>query len=552
MGKPEMTKDFDIDITPSVTTYELYQIASYTHWFSIGEFIDNSITSAVNNWPALKKRYGKNNSLKISIELDHDNSAILISDNAAGIDKSELQRALRAGEPPANRSLLSVHGVGMKMSAFWLGRNLNIKTWPLNVDEGYELEVDLDEIKRTKSAKSPVRVIEGQEQSGTIVRISKISDEKWPMGRGQGKLRTLLASMYRIYLNNEEFPVQIIFNGKELKFDQMKILEAKYWPNTQGPDESSNLIYWEKEFSFVTGRGRRISGRIGLLEKMSRDLSGIFLHYKGKGMGGIGSGDSKDAEFSTSELKDNREYYRPAAIFGQEGSYRYQRFTGEFDISELGKTSSTDSIKWNEDEQQEFLEALAIFLKNPELNMWSMAENYQIRKAKKMLEEDSRKSEIEFSLNEISEIAEKFLDSIRPEVISHVESEIENTNKDSNTEISLVPEDEFLISESSWRVRDASGHLHSITPQFIEDARLNLYDLVSTDQTNHELRINIGHPFVRRFQWGNRDVRLALIAMIYLMAIPEVLLPIRVSPGAFRRKIFEILDSTLQITNGQD
>jgi len=181
-----------------------------------------------------------------------------------------------------------------------------------------------------------------------------------------------------------------------------------------------------------------------------------------------------------------------------------------------------------------------------------MAENYQIRKAKKMLEEDSRKSEIEFSLNEISEIAEKFLDSIRPEVISHVENEIENTNRDSNTEISLVPEDEFLVSESSWRVRDASGHLHAITPQFIEDARLNLYDLVSTDQTNHELRINIGHPFVRRFQWGNRDVRLALIAMIYLMAIPEVLLPIRVSPGAFRRKIFEILDSTLQITNGQD
>ena len=53
-----MADDFDVDITPSVTTYELYQIASYTHWFAIGEFIDNSITSAFLNWDNLQKIYG--------------------------------------------------------------------------------------------------------------------------------------------------------------------------------------------------------------------------------------------------------------------------------------------------------------------------------------------------------------------------------------------------------------------------------------------------------------------------------------------------------------
>lgn len=547
-----MSRDFDIDITPSVTTYELYQIASYTHWFSIGEFIDNSITSAILNWESLKAKYGDEYCLKIHIDMVHDNSAITIQDNAAGINRKELQRALRAGEPPADRSLLSVHGVGMKMSAFWLGRNLNIRTWPINSKEGYELEVDLDEIKRTRSAKSHVHIIEESDVSGTLITISKISEDKWPMGRGQGKLRTLLASMYRIYLNNPEYPVQIYFNDKELKFENMKILRNPFWPNTQGPLQESEEIFWEREFTFTTGRGRTISGKIGLLEKMSRDLSGIFLHFKGKGMGGIGSGDSKDSEFSTSDLKDNREYYRPQRIFGQEGSYRYQRFTGEFDISQLGKTSSTDSIKWDEDEQQEFLEALADFLKDPSFNMWAMAENYQVRKAKKMLEEDASASDYEFSLSEISEIASKFLDSIRPGVITHPESELETGHSNLPTDISLVPEDQFLVSETSWRVKDSSGHLHSIIPEFIEDARLNLFDLVSKDETNHQLRINIGHPFIRRFQWGNRDVRLAIIAMIYLMAIPEVLLPIRVSPSSFRHKIFEILDSTLQITNGVD
>jgi hypothetical protein len=51
-----MSDSFDIDITPSVTTYELYQRASYTHWFAIGEFIDNSITSAFLNWDELNKK----------------------------------------------------------------------------------------------------------------------------------------------------------------------------------------------------------------------------------------------------------------------------------------------------------------------------------------------------------------------------------------------------------------------------------------------------------------------------------------------------------------
>jgi hypothetical protein len=138
---------FSVDITPSVTTYELYQIASYTHWFSIGEFIDNSITSALQNWDKLKEKDPKFKELIIDIDLDSANGILTIRDNAAGIQKSEIQRALRAGEPPADRTKLSVHGVGMKMSAFWWGRNLKIETYPVDDSKGYSVEVDLDQIK---------------------------------------------------------------------------------------------------------------------------------------------------------------------------------------------------------------------------------------------------------------------------------------------------------------------------------------------------------------------------------------------------------------------
>jgi hypothetical protein len=536
-----MSSDFDIDITPSVTTYELYQIASYTHWFSLGEFIDNAITSAIKNRSKLKEIYGDDYRLRVNIDLVHDSSKIIITDNAAGINSGEMERALRAGEPPVDKTLLSVHGVGMKMSAFWLGRNLNIKTWSVDEDEGYEVELDLDSIKRTKSTKSTVHIIPSRKEKGTVVTISKISEDKWPpVGRGQGKLRSLLSSMYRLYLNDKEFPVEIIFAGKPLTFSEVAYLNAPYWDSTQGPKEGEEEVRWVREFEYVTKEGKRkIVGHIGLLETMSRNMSGLFLHYRGKGMSGIGASDGNN-----SELKDTREYYRPPRIFGQEGSYRHQRFTGEFDISALGKTASTDSIKWNEDEEEEFLIALEKFLKTSDFNMWAMAENFQVRKAKKLLEVNGLKTLEDFTILEVDEISNRFLESIRPEVISHGAEDQDYQNGGS---LNKVPIDEFLISETSWIIRDSSNHAHKVTPEFIEDARLELFELVHIDELNHELRINIGHPFVRRFQWGNRDVRQSMISMIYLMAIPEMLLPHRCSKSSFKAKIFEILSSTLKI-----
>jgi hypothetical protein len=223
-----VTDDFNVDITPSVTTYELYQIASYTHWFAIGEFIDNSITSAFLNWDELQKLYGGKYQLDIAIDFNNDEKTLTIVDNAAGIARDEIQRALRAGEPPADKSLLSVHGVGMKMSSFWMGRNLNIKTWPLNTSLGYEVSVDLDEIKKTKSAITQVHEISAKQRPGTIIKLSKINEDKLPKGTGVAKLKLLLTSMYRLYLTNTEKRVTIHFNGKPLMFKNPEIL-------SQGP-----------------------------------------------------------------------------------------------------------------------------------------------------------------------------------------------------------------------------------------------------------------------------------------------------------------------------
>lgn len=542
-----MGENFDVDITPSVTTYELYQIASYTHWFAVGEFIDNSITSAFLNWEELQKLYGGKYSLNIDIDFNNEEKTLTIIDNAAGIARNEIQRALRAGEPPSDKSLLSVHGVGMKMSSFWLGRNLNIKTWPIHVDNGFEVSVDLDEIKKTKSAITQVSEIPKRSRPGTVIKLSKINDDKLPKGTGVAKLKLLLTSMYRLYLTSNEKKVVIRFNGKPLTFKNPEILNVPFWPDREGP-LNDIPVRWEREFTYTSSKGQTVFGKVGLLETMSRDLSGFMLHYKGKGMGGIGAIDSSE-DISQQDVRDSREYYRPSRIFGQEGSYRYQRFTGVFDISDLGKTSSTDSIKWGPDDEHDFIEALVEFLKDPKFNMWAMAENFQPRKALKLKEASDKPNVSSFSVEEVVTLSEYFNTHIHGEEILHPDSDEELGELLSPRSLNQVPESEFVSTKNFFSVPDARGHIHHFEPQFIDNPDFDLFYLNSSSDDKHEIRINVGHPFLRRLQWGNPDVREAIIQMIYLMSVPEVFLPLRNSKTAFRAKINEIVDATLNRLN---
>jgi len=543
-----MSDSFDIDITPSVTTYELYQIASYTHWFAIGEFIDNSITSAFLNWDELNKKYNNRYSLNIDIDFDNDNKTLIIIDNAAGIARDDMQRALRAGEPPKDKSLLSVHGVGMKMSSFWMGRNLNIKTWPLESDTGFEVVVDLDVIQKTKSALTKVIEIPQQTKPGTKITLSKINQEKLPRGTGVAKLKMLLASMYRIYLNSSDKKVVIRFNGKPLKFNDPAILNEPYWPDKEGP-EGQVPLKWEREFSYKLKSGPLIFGKVGLLETMSRDLSGFMLHYKGKGMGGIGAIDSSE-EISQQDIRDAREYYRPPRIFGQEGSYRWQRFTGSFDISDLGKTSSTDSIKWGTDDEFEFVSALIEFLKDKDFNMWAMAENYAPRRfLNKQKKHDQQPNATEFEVEEVASISRFFNTSVHGEAIKHLDDDFDQSkvsdSKDNVRALKNAPQEEFVISDNQVAIPDSSGHVHNFEPIFIDNSEFDLFDLETLSKFHHQIRINVGHPFIRKLQWGNPDVREAVIQLIYLMSIPEVFLPLRNDKAAYKKKINEIVDSTL-------
>lgn len=526
--------DFQVDITPKVTSYELYRNFSYNHWNAVGEFIDNSITSAMRHWETLSELY-ENFGLRIDITFDEKNSRILIDDNAGGITYEELHSALIAGEEPLDKRYLSQYGVGMKLASFWWGRQLEVLTSPLGDENSYETTIDLDSIKASGETKVDVRRARRKKTSGTRIIIGKVYDEKWPKGKTLVKLKSLLRSMYRIYISDQERRIEIYFNGEKLVYSPPPILSEPFWPTNSGPG-AGPVLDWISEFTYVTPRGRRITGSFGILATTSRDINGFYLHYKGKGMGGIGILDDGDeGGFSRADLRDGRDFYRPTAIFGQEGSYRYIRFTGEFDISEFGKTSFSDKPQWEPEEEDAFLAAVEKAMKAAEFNFWAMAQNYQPRKWAK-----NRAAEIEqtdFTPNQMAELGLSLFRGWASENHGHDSEVMEYRSR-----IDQVPQVEFQQVDFAT-MQDREGHDHKIIIQAIEDPGLDLFSMIPGKNTlEHVLKVNTGHPLIRSFEWGNQYVRDAVLSLLILMALPEVFLDYRVAPRAFREKINELAD----------
>ena len=126
MSKDSNVEDaFDVNIQPDVTALRMFRSMSFTPWYALGEFVDNSITSAMKNHQELVARNGQDYQLRIQIDFPADADELIIKDNAAGISRLEMQRALQMGKAPQDISIgLSRHGVGI--SEWFHGRFLHL------------------------------------------------------------------------------------------------------------------------------------------------------------------------------------------------------------------------------------------------------------------------------------------------------------------------------------------------------------------------------------------------------------------------------------------
>jgi hypothetical protein len=525
-----MTNSFQVDISPDISTLGIFKNLSFTPWYAIGEFVDNSITSAIKDWEKLIKANGVDYKLRISINFDKEKEQLIIEDNAGGITSENLKIALRTGKPPADISIgLSRHGVGLKAAGFWWGPEIDLETWSLEEQQGWKVKLVIPGAEIT-SKLVDVKPLNMNRNSGTKVIISRLH-QKMPQSSTVAAIKSYLPSIYRQYISsgyrvNESLPAfscEIRYQNQILNFNPPDLLNEPFWEQ-EGvrPESSAPFIYWKSDFEYTFSTGKKIKGWIGILEKMSRDLSGFFLHYRGKGVMGVAPFVDKKEGRNEKEAR-GRSGYRPVQIFGQAGSYPYQSYIGEFDVSDFGKTITTDQTLWTVEEENEFLIEILKVVNDRDKNMSTMIKNFK-RKVKNAPDEEA-------TIKILKTEAENFQETYETVELTH------NPGKDEP----ISQEDISSSEQIGMSITDIEGHNHKFKISFIKDASAPFIGL-KEDHTSmeHNIYINIFHPAISDLMVEHDDIEKLLIRLAFGMGSSEALMS-SFDKSLIRNKMNEIL-----------
>ncbi len=536
---------FELNVRPEARALRLFKNLTFKAWYALGEFIDNSITSAVLNRNELERLADEDYVLRVEIDFDPLSNSLTINDNAAGIAMADLGRALRTSEPPPDTSKgLSLHGVGLKAAGFWWGEKITIETHPINEDCGWSVELDLSRFD--DDAKDVVKVdrIDHRGVSGTRIRIDRLWNGV-PRGRTLGAIRAFLPSIYRTFLGPRpsvhepgyadrdaaDLQLVLLLDGEPVTYQPPKLLTEMFWPSTDGPLSGSVPLEWQSDVEVVLTNGKSISGWIGILETMSRDVAGFALQYRGKSIAGIAA----NSEDEVASVSLERGAYKPRRIFGQPGSYTDQSFIGEFDLSAFGKSITTDSVTWTTEEEEEFVSGLYGFMRRPEMDFIAQATNLRRRKiSTKAIESESEAISRETSL---------LVDSLSDAGIAHGNISDEFSGQNDRGDSHQL-EDEGLQDEALYQIHDADGHVHGIALRFVNDPAREFLDIREHAEFGHHVTVNSGHKSISDLGPFEERIRSMLLRITLALASTEIFLEgTAIERSRFRGKLNSVLEA---------
>jgi hypothetical protein len=191
--------------------------------------------------------------------------------------------------------------------------------------------------------------------------------------------------------------------------------------------------------------------------------------------------DGDDSE-DQAEAKDaiSRGSYKPRKIFKQQGSYPDQSFIGEFDITQFGKTITTDSPLWTPDEEGEFTEKLLNLLSDDDYIR--MANNFRRRKTAASDEK----------ANKVADKSEaRIIEGALSGNLDHQEVEATEAEMES---IRTVLEADSVEEIMSINLRDKENHAHKFDVSFVKDVSRAFLVVTENEEYDHLIQVNVFHP----------------------------------------------------------
>lgn len=323
-----MTQDF-AELSVGPTAIDAYSRLSYTMWFALAEFVDNSTQSRLNygNFvDEILKTEGR--PLTVSIVHNRQTREIIIEDNSIGMTKDDLVAALRIASPTADSKGRSKYGMGMKTAACWIGSNWTVTTCEWDSGEEWTATVDVNAIVN-HNAKVPL-TMRTVDKSEHYTRITISGLRRVIQTRSEETIKTYLGSMYMFDLRPDDtgqVALKLTYNGDEVTPPQ----ECDW-----DTDPSGTIM--KRELPDLLLNGKAIKGWVGILRKGGRKFGGFSLFQNRRQIQGFPNA------------------WKPKAIFGgvdDEGANNLvaQRLTGVLLLDGFTVSHTKDAILYEGDEE---------------------------------------------------------------------------------------------------------------------------------------------------------------------------------------------------------
>jgi Histidine kinase-, DNA gyrase B-, and HSP90-like ATPase len=302
-----------------------YKRMAYEPWTALGEFVDNSTQSYFNNQEALDRAYAaEGERLTVGIVYEKDGAGLLrITDNAMGMSRDELDRAMHVGLPPLFAEGRSRYGLGMKQAACWFGNKWKIVTKKLGETTEYSVFLDVEKAAEGDGDLHEVEVGElSPDLHYTRIEITDLNQR--PQTRTQSKIKQFLSGMYRLDIQS----------GLLILKWQNSPLEAEddwtFVKNSLGDELRKNF--------HMKVDGKDAWGWVGVLDVGGRSKAGFAIAHNNR------------------MVRVWPTAWRPEELFGTaEGSNDLvnQRLVGIIHLDQFDVSHTKDAIHWVGDEEDQ-------------------------------------------------------------------------------------------------------------------------------------------------------------------------------------------------------
>jgi hypothetical protein len=322
----------DIDVAELVVgpkVIDAYSRLSYTMWFALAEFVDNS-TQSRENYGSLIDDVLRSEGQPLTVSILHDrlNKTITITDNSIGMSRDDLIAALRIAYPTSDSKGRSKYGMGMKTAACWIGANWTVTTCEFGSAAEWTATVDVDAVAN-RNAKVPLSMkAVSRDEHYTKITISSL--RRVVQKRSEETIKDYLGSMYMFDLRPDskgQVALKLTYNGEEVLPPQ-----ESDWDT----DPSGNIM--KRDLATFCIDGKTVNGWIGVLRKGGRKYGGfsMFQHKR--------------------QIQGFPNAWKPSVIFGgvdDEGANNLiaQRLTGVLFLDGFGVSHTKDKVLFEGEEE---------------------------------------------------------------------------------------------------------------------------------------------------------------------------------------------------------